>query len=107
MATVEKSVSTSINFGAYSPDGSMVGAARVVTDGVTFGWLCDVFVLEGHRGKGLGVALVQAAVEHPELRDLKRIILATGDAHGLYERFGFELLGDEADRWMVKRGPTA
>ena len=86
---------------------AMVGAARVVTDGVTFGWLCDVFVVEGHRGQGLGVALVKAAVEHPALRDVKRMILATGDAHGLYDRFGFEPLGDESDRWMVKRGPTA
>jgi GNAT superfamily N-acetyltransferase len=107
METVERSVAASLNFGAYAPDGSMVGAARVVTDGVTFGWLCDVFVLDEHRGRGLGVALVRAAVEHPSLRRLKRMILATGDAHRLYERFGFEPLGDESDRWMVRRGPTA
>jgi GNAT superfamily N-acetyltransferase len=107
METVERSVAASLNVGAYAPDGSMVGAARVVTDGITFGWLCDVFVLQGHRGRGLGVALVRAAIEHPELRDLKRMILATGDAHSLYERFGFEPLGDESGRWMVKRGPAA
>jgi GNAT superfamily N-acetyltransferase len=102
--TVERSVTSSLNFGAYEPDGTMVGAARVVTDWITFAWLCDVFVVEPHRGNGLGVALVEAVVSHPALREVKRLVLATGDSHGLYERFGFEQLGDEADRWMVRIG---
>ena len=107
METVKESVAASINFGAYGPDGTMVGAARVVTDGITFGWLCDVFVVEGHRGRGLGPALVEAALTYPGLSDLKRMMLGTADAHGLYEHFGFEGLGDDAYRYMVKRGPTA
>ena len=101
--TVEASVPASLNFGAYDASGAMVGAARVVTDGITFAWLCDVFVLEPHRDKGLGTALVQAVVEHPDLRDVKRMVLATGDAHGLYERFGFAPMADP-ERWMVRLG---
>ena len=63
--------------------------ARVVTDGATFAWLCDVFVDEEHRGGGVGVALVAGTVAHLEALGLPRVVLATADAHGLYERFGF------------------
>jgi len=105
--TVERSVPPSVNFGAYTADGEMVGAARVVTDFATFGWLCDVFVLDEHRGRGLGIALVEAVVTHPDLRHLKRMILATADAHSLYERFGFEPMGDPEGKWMIRRGETA
>ncbi len=84
----------------------MVGSVRVVTDRATFGWLCDLFVVDEHRGKGLGVALVEACIEHPDLAELKRYILATADAHSLYERFGFTPLSDP-DWWMVRPGPTA
>ena len=101
--TVDVSVQGSLNFGAYTADGQMVGAARVVTDGITFAWLCDVFVLEGHRDNGLGTALVQAVVEHPALRDIKRMLLATADAHGLYEKFGFTPMS-HPERWMVRLG---
>jgi predicted N-acetyltransferase YhbS len=104
--TVERSVAASLNFGAYDQAGEMVGAVRVVTDGATFGWLCDLFVLENHRGKGIGIALVEACVEHPDLADLKRYVLATADAHDLYSRFGFEPMAN-ADWWMMRRGPTA
>jgi len=65
-----------------------VGFARVVTDRATFAWLCDVFVDEAHRGRGLGKRLVESVVGHPDLEGLA-IVLATRDAHGLYERFGF------------------
>lgn len=67
-----------------------VGFARVVTDGATFAWLCDVFVDDSVRGHGIGTALVAAVVAHLDARGLPRVTLATSDAHGLYERFGFE-----------------
>ena len=72
--------------GAYRRStGEMVGFARAVSDGVTFGYLADVFVLSSARGAGLGVALVAAITDDPRVR----WVLFTGDAHGLYERFGF------------------
>jgi GNAT superfamily N-acetyltransferase len=90
-----RGVENSLPFGVYR-DRSQVGFARVVTDYATFAWLADVYVLETARGHGLGKALVQAVVEHPALRDLPRFVLATLDAHGLYEGFGFRRLhGDE------------
>jgi GNAT superfamily N-acetyltransferase len=85
---VERSIERSLNFGLYR-DGAQVGFARVVTDRATFAWLADVFVLEEHRGAGLGKWLVETVLTHPDLRDLRRWILGTADAHGLYERFGF------------------
>jgi GNAT superfamily N-acetyltransferase len=77
----------------------MVGSARVVTDGATFAWLCDVFVLDDHRGFGLGKALVAAAVDRCRRDGLQRVVLATADAHGLYEQCGFHTLGN-SDMWM-------
>ena len=103
--TVAASVLASLNFGAYAGTGEMVGAARVVTDYATFGWLCDVFVLDAHRGRGLGKALVAAVVEHPKLADLQRIILATADAHELYTPYGFDLTVNP-ERWMERRHPV-
>ncbi len=91
--------------GAYDPAGEMVGFARMVTDRATFAWLCDVFVLDQHTGHGLGVALVAALVEHPDVVDVKRQLLATGDAHELYRRFGYAALDDPA-RWMARPGTT-
>jgi GNAT superfamily N-acetyltransferase len=85
---VERSIAGSLVFGLYAPDGAQAGFARVVTDGVTFGWLADVFVLEPHRGQGLGVWLVECVLDH--LREVPKLILGTADAHGLYARFGFE-----------------
>jgi GNAT superfamily N-acetyltransferase len=85
---VERSIEHSLNFGLYR-DGEQVGFARVVTDCATFGWLADVFVLDGHRGQGLGIWLVETVLSHPDLQGLRRIALATRDAHGLYARFGF------------------
>ena len=74
----------------------------MVTDRSRFGWLADVFVLEPHRGRGLGVWLVQTVLEHPELRGV-RMVLGTADAHGLYERFGFRPV-DQA-RMMERPAP--
>jgi predicted N-acetyltransferase YhbS len=86
---VERGIENSLPFGLLSPQGGQAGFARVVTDRARFAWLADVFVLEEHRGKGLGVWLVRTALEHPEVAGL-RVLLATADAHGLYERFGFQ-----------------
>jgi nitroimidazol reductase NimA-like FMN-containing flavoprotein (pyridoxamine 5'-phosphate oxidase superfamily)/GNAT superfamily N-acetyltransferase len=89
----------SICCGAYR-GASQVGFARVVSDRGRFAYLCDVFVDEAERGRGLGKALVQFALEHPAVRDVNRVLLGTQDAHGLYERFGFERTGP--GRFMIR-----
>lgn len=102
--TFATAVRNSLTFAAYAPDGAMAAMARVVTDRATFGWLCDVFVDEAHRGQGLGKALMTYLKAHPDLRGLRRLHLATADAHELYRQFGFtELTG--VDRWMEIRDP--
>ncbi|MDQ6607794.1 MAG: GNAT family N-acetyltransferase [Actinomycetota bacterium] len=85
---VERAIDNSLPFGLYAADGAQAGFARAVTDRARFAWLADVFVLAPHRGRGLGVWLVQTVLDHPDLRGL-RWVLGTADAHGLYERFGF------------------
>jgi GNAT superfamily N-acetyltransferase len=102
LAVVERSIQHSLCFGVYDGE-AQVGFARVVTDYATFAWLCDVFVLESHRGRGLGKRLIAQAVAHPALQDLRLFILATRDAHGLYSAYGgFQML-EGAERWMVRR----
>jgi GNAT superfamily N-acetyltransferase len=101
---VERSIEHSLVFGLYAPDGSQAGFARVVTDRTTFGWLADVFVLEPHRAQGLGVWLVERVLDHPDLRGVRKLILATADAHGLYERFGFRPMDSTR---MMERGTSA
>src|ERR671923_1044617 len=96
---VERSIERSLNFGLYRGD-EQAGFARVVTDYATFAWLADVFVLDEHRGRGLGRWLVETALSHPDLQGLRRWILATGDAHGLYARFGFRQVAS-GSRFMV------
>lgn len=86
--TVRRAVANSLNFGGYV-DGKQVAYARVVTDQATFAYMADVFVLKEHRGKGYSKQLVEAVVSHPGLQGLRRFMLATSDAHGLYEQFGF------------------
>ena len=88
---VAKSVRGSLCFGVFKDD-RQVGFARVVTDRTTFAYLCDVYVLESHRGQGLGKWLMDAVVAHPDLQGLRRFALATRDAHGLYEKCGFTRL---------------
>jgi GNAT superfamily N-acetyltransferase len=86
---IEQSIRNSICFGAYErASGKQVGFARVVTDGATFSWLCDVVIDGSHRKKGLGKLLVSAAISHPGLKGTM-FLLGTRDAHGLYERYGF------------------
>ena len=89
LATVREAVANSLNFGGFAPDGSQVAFARVVTDYATFAYLVDVFVLAPHRGRGHSRALVSAVMNHPRLQGLRRFMLATSTAHGLYARFGF------------------
>lgn len=85
----ERAVANSLCLGVYDEAGATVGFARVVTDRATFAWLCDLFVVDGHRGHGLGKRLVRAVQEHPELQGLRRVMLATEDAHELYRQFGY------------------
>ena len=104
--TVKRSIDHSLCFGLYDPMGDMAGFCRMVTDRATFAWLCDVFVDPTYRGTGAGTFLVRCAVEHPDLVGLKRQVLATRDAHGLYAKFGYGPYGDdERDRWMIRPGP--
>lgn len=97
---VEAALSNSLCFGLYAPTGDQAGFCRVVTDYATHGYLGDVFVLSEHRGLGLGLWLVQCAVDHPELAWLRSWLLATSDAHGIYERLGWRA-ADPA-RWMAR-----
>jgi len=92
----------SVVLGVYGSDGSMVGGARIVTDRATFGWLTDVYVLAGHRGLGLGRAVVAAACEHPAVAGIKRLLLRTTDAHELYRSLGFTE-PPAPERWMELR----
>ena len=101
---VEKSIAGSLCFGLYHND-QQIGFARMVTDSATFAYLGDVFVLEPYRGKGLSKWLMQRIMQHPELQGLRRMILATLDAHGLYKQFGFEELS-APDRLMEKLIPN-
>jgi len=86
---VARAVAGSLGFGLFDGDDRQVGFARVITDRATFAYLSDVYVLEEHRGRGLSKWLVQVIQSHPELQGLRRFVLATQDAHGLYARFGF------------------
>ncbi|MDM7922843.1 MAG: GNAT family N-acetyltransferase [Pyrinomonadaceae bacterium] len=98
-------IENSICFGLYH-GGKQIGFARVVSDRATFAYLGDVFVLNDYRGQGLSKWLMQVIVEHPELQGLRRWILATRDAHGLYEQFEFASLRFP-ERWMEKTAPNA
>ena len=100
---VKRSIENSLPFGLYDND-RQIGFARVITDYATFAYLADVFVLEDARGAGLGKWLVAAIISHPELQGLRRWMLATRDAHGLYRTVGFESL-KQPDRWMEKHEP--
>lgn len=101
---VERAISHSLCFGLYLGSGEQVGFARVVTDRATFAYLADVYVLEAHRGQGLSKRLVATIQAHPQLQGLRRFMLATADAHGLYAQFGFKPLV-APDRMMEIRDP--
>lgn len=92
LEVVEAACDGSVCFGLYDAAPQQIGFARVVTDRATFGYLADVFVLEDWRGRGLSKWLIACVLDHPELQGFRRWMLATRDAHGLYERFGFAAL---------------
>ncbi len=108
LEVVRRSIEHALCFGVYL-EGRQVGFARVITDYATFAYVGDVFIIEDHRGKGLGKGLVKAIMEHPELQGLRLWLLGTMDAHGLYERYGFRKLADSPllERFMVIRDPDA
>lgn len=85
---VERSIENSLCLGIYH-EGAQVGFGRIVTDKATFAMVADVFVLEAHRGKGLSKWLMQCIIDHPDLQGLRRLLLLTLDAHGLYAQYGF------------------
>lgn len=85
---VERAIEHSLCFGGFV-EGRQIAFARVITDCATFANLVDVFVLPSHRGRGHSKALMDAVMSHPQLQGLRRFTLATGDAHGLYARYGF------------------
>ena len=95
---LKKAIEHSICFGIYH-DGKQAGFARVVTDLATFAYICDVFILPDYRRHGLSKWLMQTIRQHPELQGLRRWSLATLDAHGLYEQFGFTALS-KPQNWM-------
>jgi GNAT superfamily N-acetyltransferase len=103
--TIERSLRNSLVFGVYD-EKCMVAMARIVTDYATFAWLCDVFVHENYRGRGIGKWLMESILAHPELQSLRRWLLATRDAHGLYSQYGYTSLHN-TERWMERINPDA
>jgi len=95
---IRRSIEWSLCFGVYEND-RQVGFARMITDKATFAYLADVFIIEDYRGRGLSKWLMGVIMSHPDLQGLRRMILATKDAHGLYKQFGFSPLIN-VDRWM-------
>jgi GNAT superfamily N-acetyltransferase len=102
---VVRSIEHSLCFGIYEGRGSQVGFARVASDFATVAYLGDVFVLESHRGRGLSKWLMQCVVQHPALANLRRWILLTRDAHGLYSQFGFTPVS-APERYMELHRPN-
>lgn len=98
MDIVKRAMEGSVCFAAYD-NGKQIAYARVITDGATFGYLADVFVLESHRGKGISKHLMKFIMAHPSFKGFRRFMLATKDAHSLYEKFGFKQMATP-DRFM-------
>lgn len=95
----------SICYGVYDGE-RQIGFARVVTDRATFAYIGDVYILEAYRGRGLSKWLMQVIISHPDLQNLRRWVLATRDAHGLYAQYDFNPLV-HPDRWMERTAPDA
>lgn len=101
----ETAIKNSLPFGVYKGE-NLIGFARVVTDYATFAYLGDVFILESYRGRGLSKWLMETIANHPDLQGFRRWLLATKDAHALYEKYGFTAL-KHPERWMEKTAPNA
>lgn len=101
----ETAIKNSLPFGVYQGE-NLIGFARVVTDYATFAYLGDVFILEDFRGRGLSKWLMETILAHPDLQGFRRWVLATRDAHALYEKFEFGAL-KFPERWMEKTAPNA
>lgn len=99
---VAKSIAGSLCFGLFDAE-RQIGFARVITDGATFAYLGDVYVLEEYRGRGLGIWLMETVCAHPDLQGLRRFVLLTRDAHSLYRKFGFTPLADPARYMEIAR----
>ena len=104
LEAVEQALRHSLCVGLYTAAGEQVGLVRVVTDYASFAWVCDVYVLEAHRGRGLSKAMLRAVMSHPRLQTVRRLTLATRDAHGLYAQFGFTPVAKPQSQ-MEKRRP--
>jgi len=104
LEVVERSIQHALCFGIYDGSGAQVGFARVVSDFSTVAYLGDVFVLESYRGHGLGKWMMECIMQHPALQGMRRWILVTRDAHGLYEQFGFTPL-KSAEQYMELHRP--
>jgi N-acetylglutamate synthase-like GNAT family acetyltransferase len=91
LTVVKRAIANSLCFGVLFQD-QQIAFARAITDGATFAYLADVYVLPEHRGRGLSLRLMERIVQHPDLQGLRRMLLATRDAHSLYEKFGFKPL---------------
>ena len=99
---VRRGIEGSLNFGLYADRAARtIGLVRIITDYATFAYVCDVFVLDEFRGRGLGVWLMECVAAHPRLQGLRRWMLGTKDAHTLYEKTGFRPVA-APDRWMEK-----
>jgi len=103
---VARSIEHSLCFAVYDGSGAQVGFARVVSDFATVAYLGDVFVVESHRGRGLSKWMMECIVQHPALQGLRRWILLTRDAHGLYSQFGFTPV-KAPERYMELHRPDA
>ncbi len=105
MDNILRRIDNSMCFGVYDGD-IQVGFARVITDQASFAYLADVFILENYRGRGLSKQLVAFIMAEPRLQNLRRWLLATQDAHGLYAQFGFTPLSNP-EAWMAIVNPNA
>ena len=93
-STLKRAIENSMCFAVLTDQGEQVAFARMITDRTTYAYLADVFVVELQRGKGIAKWLVKTMMDHPDLQNLRRIMLATRDAHGLYEQVGFKSLAN-------------
>ncbi len=102
--TVMRALQSSLCVGAYDAAGAQVGLVRVISDYATFCYVCDVYVLEDHRGRGLSQAMLAMIMNHPKLQGLRRWSLVTADAHSLYSQFGFSPVA-QPERHMERLDP--